>query len=274
VNPDRRPTWVIEAGVYGPEAEPLLAEIRRQGMAAEPVPHRALVKGPPPRVGGRPLGPGDRALGYGTFPFARQIQLHAGWVPGAWCDPVRLDCATYYPVLSPFLLNRDHLILPAADAVRRADELFARFGRGGRVFARPTECGKTFVGRCVDREAFAGTLGPVRYDPAAHVVVATQVEVGREWRLLIRGDDVVTATQYAAAGAREVRPGCPAEVAQFAGGVLRAVPWRPDPVFFLDVGESGGRLAVVEVSGFSCSWLYACDLRAVVEAATAAAASV
>ena len=40
----------------------------------------------------------------------------------------------------------------------------------------------------------------------------------------------------------------------------------PDPVFFLDVGESAGRLAVVEVSGFSCSWMYGCDIAAVVEA--------
>jgi hypothetical protein len=27
------PTWLIEAGVYGVEADPLLAEVRRQGMA-------------------------------------------------------------------------------------------------------------------------------------------------------------------------------------------------------------------------------------------------
>jgi hypothetical protein len=27
-----RPVWLIESGVYGPEAEPLAAEIRRQGM--------------------------------------------------------------------------------------------------------------------------------------------------------------------------------------------------------------------------------------------------
>jgi hypothetical protein len=36
------PTWLIEAGVYGDEAVPLLDEIRRQGMAAEVVPHQSL----------------------------------------------------------------------------------------------------------------------------------------------------------------------------------------------------------------------------------------
>ena len=36
------PTWLIEAGVFGDEAVPLLDEIRRQGMAAEVVPHQSL----------------------------------------------------------------------------------------------------------------------------------------------------------------------------------------------------------------------------------------
>jgi hypothetical protein len=27
-------------------------------------------------------------VGYGTFPFAGQVQLHRRWVPGAWCDPI------------------------------------------------------------------------------------------------------------------------------------------------------------------------------------------
>jgi hypothetical protein len=32
----------------------------------------------------------------------------------------------------------------------------------------------------------------------------------------------------------------------------------------LDIAESDGRLWLVELNGFSCSWLYACDLAAVV----------
>ena len=36
-----RPLWLIEAGIYGDEVTPLLEEIRREGMAAEVVPHQA-----------------------------------------------------------------------------------------------------------------------------------------------------------------------------------------------------------------------------------------
>jgi hypothetical protein len=37
-----RPVWLIEAGVYGVEAVLLRAEIGRQGMAVDFVPHQAL----------------------------------------------------------------------------------------------------------------------------------------------------------------------------------------------------------------------------------------
>ena len=40
-----RPTWLIEAGVYGDEATRLLSEVRRHGMACEIVPHQSLKKG-------------------------------------------------------------------------------------------------------------------------------------------------------------------------------------------------------------------------------------
>lgn len=106
-----RPTWLIEAGVYGDEATPLLEEIRRQGMVAEIVPHQALKKGSVPVIGGRPLMAEECVIGYGTFPFARQIQLHHRWVPGAWCSAENLDCATYFCLLRQVFAQsalRDH----------------------------------------------------------------------------------------------------------------------------------------------------------------------
>jgi hypothetical protein len=36
----------------------------------------------------------------------------------------------------------------------------------------------------------------------------------------------------------------------------------------LDVCESGDRLSLVELNSFSCSWLYECDLAAVVAEAS------
>jgi hypothetical protein len=114
-----RPTWLIEAGVYGHEATPLLEEIQRQGMAAEVVPHQSLRKGLAPVVGGQPLPPEACVIGYGTFPFAQQILLHHRWAPGAWCSAANLDCATYFAYFGRYLLNQHYAIMPGVEAIRQ-----------------------------------------------------------------------------------------------------------------------------------------------------------
>lgn len=262
-----RPIWLIEAGVYGADADPLLAEIRRQGMTAEVVSYQAVKTGAVPVVGGQPLETGACVIGYGTFPFARQIQLHQPWMPGAWCSPDALDCSVYYAHFGPYLLNQTYVMMPGVEAIRQRDWVFSALGRDDSVFVRPTGCHKLFVGRCVDRDTFPMALAPTRYDPATLVVVASPKSIVREWRLVVAGDHVVTGSQYAEGGERAIMAGCPAEVVEFAGGILSQVRWRPDPIFMLDVGESEGRLWLVELNGFSCSWLYRCDLHEIVATA-------
>jgi hypothetical protein len=261
-----RPTWLIEAGVYGAEADPLLAEIRRQGMVAEVVPFRTLLKEKDIVAGGRLLADGDCVIAYGTFPFARQIRLHHCWVPGAWCDPMGLDCSCYFAYFGKFLLNRYYAIMPAVEAIRQRDWLFAVLG-SEEVFARPTGCGKVFTGRCVHKDDFVSALSPATFDPTTQVVVAAPREIGREWRLVVADNRVVAGSRYALEGSKCVEPGCPGEVLAFAEAMLTEVRWRPDPIFMMDIAESEGSLWLVELNGFSCSWLYRCDLEAVVFAA-------
>jgi hypothetical protein len=258
------PIWLIEAGVYREEADLLLAEVRRQGMTGSIVPHTALKAGAGLAIDGQPVPHDGCVIGYGTFPFARQIQLHFGWSPGAWCDPANLDCPTYFAYFGKYLLNQPYAIMPGVEAIRQSDWLFSVFGGGEEVFARPTGCHKLFVGRCIYRESFASALSPSRYDPATQVVIAAPRQIGREWRLVVIGDRIIAASQYAEDGARSVAAGCPDEVSEFVAGMLSAVSWRPDPIFMMDVCESAGRLWLVELNGFSCSWLYQCDLPEVV----------
>jgi hypothetical protein len=263
-----RPAWLIEAGVYGDEATPLLEEIQRQGMAAEVVPHQSLRKGSAPLVGGQPLPLDGCVIGYGTFPFARQILLHHRWVPGAWCSAENLDCTAYFAYFGRYLLNQHYVIMPGVEAIRQRDWLFSVLGRDQRVFARPTSCHKLFVGRCIDRESFAAALAPTRYDPATLVVIAAPQPIAREWRLVVVGDRVVSGSQYAVGGERVIAAECPPEVRGFAESMLAEVRWRPDPAFMLDVCESAERLWLVELNSFSGSWLYRCDLSAVVATAS------
>lgn len=262
------PTWLIEAGVYGAEVSPLLAEIRRQGMVADVVPHQALKKGVDLAVAGRLLAEGDCVIGYGTFPFARQIQLHRRCVPGAWCNPEKLDCTAYFAHFGKFLLNQNYAIMPGVEAIRQQGWLFEVFSKDDMVFARPTGCHKLFTGRCIAREDFAGALAPTRYDPSTLVVIATPKEIEKEWRLVVSEGRVVAGSQYAEKGVKSVAAGCPDRVRAFAEAMLAEVRWQPDPLFMLDVCECEGRLWLVELNGFSCSWLYECDVAAVVSEAS------
>jgi hypothetical protein len=132
------------------------------------------------------------------------------------------------------------------------------------VFARPTGCNKVFTGRCIAEGDFASALGPIRYDPTTPIVVASPKEIGREWRLVVAADRVIAASQYAVERSKRLAPGCPEEVRGFADAMLKEACWRPDPIFMMDIAESAGRLWLVELNGFSCSWLYACEVGAVV----------
>jgi hypothetical protein len=129
------------------------------------------------------------------------------------------------------------------------------------------------VGRRITKETFATALASTRFDPATTIVIAAPKPIGREWRLVVSDGRVIAASQYAVGGERDIARDCPEEVRQFAEAMLAEVRWRPDPLYMLDVCESEGELRLVELNGFSCSWLYACDLAAVVEAASALAAA-
>lgn len=243
-----RATWLLEAGIYADELLPVLEEIR-QGMNAEVIPYQFLKKGAGPIiVAGSPMRANSCVIGYGTYPFARQILIHHSWVPGAWCSDVNLDCESYYPHFARFLLNQNYTILPGIDAIRDCDSLFSTFGRDNRVFIRPTSCHKLFVGRCVDADAFSSALAPSRYDPTTKVVIAEPQQIEREWRLVVVGDRVVSGSQYAANGVRAITSDCPREVSSFAESMLAEVVWRPDAVFMLDVCQSFGRLRLVELN--------------------------
>ena len=266
-----RPIWLIESGIYGEEITPLIKEIREQGMAAELVPYRALAKGLPPSVEGQSLQPDSCVIAYGTYPFARQVQLHYSWTPGAWCNPENLDCMTYYAHFGAYLLNQNYAMMPGVEAIRQRDWLYESLGVADEVFARPTACDKLFVGRRVAREQFASILSPTRFDPETAVVIARPREIEKEWRLIVVDDQVVSGSQYAFRGERAIARELPDEVRRFAESMLLKVKWRPDPVFMLDICESDDQLWLVELNSFSGSWLYQCDCAAVVAAVSARA---
>jgi hypothetical protein len=253
------PVWLFEADVFGETAEPLKAEIRRQGLPCYTTRQDLLAKGCGDSFGGRRLAADECVISCGCFPFVHFIQLNRSWVPGGWCTPENLACSTYYNHFRPFLLNQRHLIVSGTEAIKDRDSILGQFGRDEQVFIRPDGCQKLFTGRVVTRDDFATALARARYDPTTLVVVAEPRPIALEWRLIIARGMVIAGSQYLRHGVIDVVPDCPAIVRAFADGMLNHVSWRPDEVFMMDICESDGELRLLEINGFSCSAVYPCE---------------
>jgi hypothetical protein len=258
------PVWLIEANAFGRSFDPLKVEIRQQGMVWEIVQPGPFLNGVVPVVGGHRLTDRDCVIFSGTFPLMREIQLKYSWVPGGWCTALHLDCSAYYPHFGRHLLNHEHAVMPLEEALSGVGEVFARFGRDGRVFVRPCGVQKTFTGRCADRESFVLALESARYAKEP-VLVASPHEIAREWRIVVARGRFVAASQYKSEGRHSELPGCPQDVRRYVDRLLAEVPYRPDPIYVLDVCLSGSNLYLLELNSFSCSGLYQCDPSAVVK---------
>lgn len=216
-----------------------------------------------PTVGGYQLSDQDCVIFSGAYPVMRHIQLHHTWTPGGWCTTENFSCAAYYPHFGRHLLNESHAILAIDDALSRLDELFVRFAKEDEIFVRPTGVQKTFTGRCEDREGFVLTLQSACYANEP-VLVASPRELFEEWRVVIGRGRFVAASQYKSEGTHRELPGCPQEVRIYVERLLSEIPYRPDPIYMMDIGRSGTDLRVIELNSFSCSGLYQCDPAAVV----------
>ncbi len=266
-----KPTWLIERGVYGDQANDFKTEVERQGMNCFEVDYRPGKQPPGDILGCWNVAEDACVVLWGTLPLTQQVQLHHKWVPGGWCNVNNLDCATYCLQFGPYLLNGRHALLPGVEAIEREEQLFSEYGANDEVFVRPSGLHKLFPGKVVYRENFQEAVAASRYDPAMQVLVAPPKEIGREWRLVISGDEIIAASQYRDTGAIFTAPDCPVHVTEYVNDVLRRVAWRPDSLFVMDVCESDDRLHVLELNSFSCSGFYESDAAAIVRAASSAA---
>jgi len=207
---------------------------------------------------------------HGSLGNADRIHRELPWQPGAFCKTQNFYCSAWYSTAARFLLHEHWQVLPAVQAVERADELFERIGDGQSLFVRPDSPLKPFSGRVVKRGALTlRTLDHGFYydDENISVIVAPVQEVKREWRFVVINRAVITGSAYQADGRTALVDSITEPAWEFAAKVAIEIS-APELVYVLDVCETPQGLRLLELNPFSGADLYHCDGAKIVQAIT------
>lgn len=256
--------WLLEHEVFQEDELPLIEALKKLD-----VPHTLVRFGTPYETYIKQM-EDKRGVFHGSLQFGKQIR--AAWSPRqntrVYCSLEKYECVYYYPRLGEFLLNSEYVMVPFGELIRRKSWLFSKLG-GDSLFIRPSSGYKTFTGMVLNDLEWESELRFLKasINPEEIVVLAPAQDVVKEWRVVIVGDQPVTAGQYREAGVDVRVSEVPKQVYDFAYMVLDFTQYRPDAAWTLDVSETAdGRFKVIEPNSFSCAGLYACDCEAVVKA--------
>ena len=260
--------WLIEDYEHDSSLVPLMGEIKRQGMDYKVVKYEPWESGTFNQYPNE-----DCVVFYGTLQLAKQLQREKGWVPGVYCNFKNLCCKTYYSYWGNHLFNKDYIMLPMMEILRRREEIFKQFGVDETIWIRPDSGAKTFTGQTVplewlDKEfdLFANYAGKPLDEILA--IISSPKVIDYEWRVVVVDKKVVASSQYKKDGKLNIS-------AEWNDGMYDAwhyaqeiadSKWQPDIAYTLDICKSNGEYWMLEANSFSCSGLYECDFKPIVEA--------
>ncbi len=255
-----RPTWMIQTNMEGVDTDPMINAVDEQMMSVLPVEHTLGIPHDFSSYGSR-----GSLVCYGDIDFVRQVQKSAPFIPGAWCNFYNMKCSTYYSHFGEHLLNRNYLMMPVGDLLRRWHSLMILYS--SPMFVRPDSGAKPFTGHVIKPgekhkiQALIQTVGPETL-----VVISTEKNIIAEYRFVVCNKRVVAGCQY-----------LPIELPNYPTSPLRLArlianhEWQPDLCYTVDIAEHNGQIYLLEINSFSCAGLYQCDIGVVVQYASLAA---
>lgn len=258
----RQLTWVLEQEVFSDRHERLGAAVREAGQPLVFWDDSWWSTGRWPELQAGPI------LFHGSLGNADRIRAELPWDPGAFCNAAAFHCSAWYRQVPDSLLNCMHVFSTVRSFTDDPERHFAQLGDPDSLFVRPDSPLKPFSGRVVGR----GEVSPARLDHGFYyddldlpIVLAPPRDVASEWRCVVVGGSVVAGSGYAAES-RSALPGLDHTPArEFAEDIAASIDVG-DPVYVMDVCESDGRLALLELNPFSGADLYDCDRSSIVRA--------
>jgi hypothetical protein len=206
---------------------------------------------------------------YGSLNLAKFLQHKTEFVPGAICNLENFKYTVYAGHYADLLLNSDYVCLPLREAIRQQHLLFKIFSGEdyGCVFVRPDSGDKPFAGAIFDREHFnLDTFGYKFsfYDPDIPIIISSAKTIGREFRYFVSDKTILATSEY---GRHHGRASLDLPLPyEFVRHVLNSLDWSPDKVYTMDIVETKHGWKITELNSFSCSGMYACDPKPIVEA--------
>lgn len=212
---------------------------------------------------------------YGSHQFVSQIErkFASQWVPCSYHRVKNLSYSTYSAYIGDLMMNDDFILLPYAEAKRRLLR-----DRPDGVFIRPDSVTKSFAGFFIkqkDLDSEFNSLDQIsKPDPDMLTVIASPKDIKAEFRFVIVDREVVTGSEYRWDGRLDIRIDVDESCLELAKEVANR-EWQPDIAYTCDVAlvdfEGKTEARVIELNAFSCSGLYACDTRKIVQAIEKAA---
>lgn len=267
--------WLVEDYANDNSIQPLMDEIKAQGMDLEIVKYKPWESGEFNQYPNE-----DCVVFYGTLNLARQLQKQKGWIPGIICNFKNFYCHTYYSYWGKYLFNKDYMMLPMMELLRRKDELFKSYRSyfatqyeymDGEdicydyyIFIRPDSGAKPIIGQLLayrdlekEFELFKTQAGN-DLDQIV-IVISSPKHPIEEWRCVVVDKKVVAFSQYKDFGELETKREIPDKALCLANEIVQE-EWQPDIAYTLDICRTTiDTYHLLEANSFSCSGLYKCD---------------
>ncbi len=176
------------------------------------------------------------------------------WRIGSIFNPVRFRW-------SEFQKNWRNMMLSADGHISSVSDIQAN-PPSDRRFIRPDADSKTFEGSVKTPTELAALLKGL--DQNLPIVLASPIEIEAEYRIFMVASQVVAASQYRANGKPSIRGFVPNEVVDFA--IKADLMWRPADAYVVDIGQSSGRIGIIEANCITAARYYDANARAIVEA--------
>lgn len=274
--------WLLDMDFYEGEQEGLRDAITAEGMEWKELTRRAYYMD---RFDAFPKE--ERTFFVGTIQVAQTIKRAAPHIE-VLLDEEAMRCASYYPLLAPYLLNDKYVMVPIGELCRLRPWLQEMFPSG--VFLRPDSGSKLFSG-CVmedDQEAFDkwyrfttygmddGSSAVKPWDLVVAAAAFDPTQIRSETRFFVIDYEVVAWSKYKDGSVSVLSADVSPEDIAYAREVVASVKSydkrrRYRKGFVLDTctfGLDPAKLSrfVVEINSVSCSGMYACDRGQIVRA--------